>query len=756
MRPMIAARVLAFVFFLSGAASLLYQVSWQRLLTLHYGVGAVAVALIVSVYMFGLGVGALLGGELAERTRDRLGLFCVVHLALALFGAFSMPLIDWLGRATAGAEYVIALPCMFALLSVPTVLMGVTLPLLIKVFTDMEVEFLSAVGFLYFVNTLGAAAGAVFASYVAISFFGLPGAVCSGVALNLVLVALIALVRRMPIAPGEGAAGSVPQSAECGEGLGRCAYALVAVTGFAAMGYETVWFRMIGVLVKDSPYAFSSVLAMYLLGVACGSYWVLRCLRRRPLVSRTRLYFLLQFLIGLCAATIVIVYYYLSRHTAFGMLTEFSFQADLHPSLAIFAGSAKRSWWIDLFLLTDVFLWPALFLLVPTLLMGAGFPLISSLALSRGGRQGATVGRVCFFNILGNVLGAFVTVFVLLPVIGTERTVACFAVAGLAFGLLIHRIGRINLRLPARLAVVVLLAVLLVALLPAQGGLYDIMHVPPPPFPGATRHFEEDVDAVVVTYERGDRIMNYINGQRHGSRPGPLFYGEAVEALSHVADPEHVLIVGCGAGNIVEAVLDCPEVEAVTLVELSEALVKNLRKVTSLRRLLDSERLNVIIDDGRRHLYRTDTVYDAILMDPLRTTTAGSNNLHSREFFELARSRLGPGGIVMVGGLHDYRVVARTLLSVFDHVQAYRNFCIASCAPFERDRTRQQQYLCRLTNAERARIAGVSMVLAGPEEVRDATEGSPENRDWFPVSEYYIGLALRDRFWENPADPHVR
>ena len=193
------ASFLAFVFFFSGFASLMYQIAWQRLLTLYYGVGTISITLIVSVYMFGLGVGALIGGALAERIHDKLRLYFVVQLLLALFGFVSLPFLDFLGRLTAGSNYVISLWYMGSFLILPTTLMGMTLPLLTKIFIRFAKDLLSTVSYLYFLNTVGAACGALFASYVFISFFGLHAAVYCAAAIDIVLAALILRVHFLPM-----------------------------------------------------------------------------------------------------------------------------------------------------------------------------------------------------------------------------------------------------------------------------------------------------------------------------------------------------------------------------------------------------------------------------------------------------------------------------------------------------------------------------------------------------------------------------
>ncbi len=169
---------------------------WQRLLTLHYGVGSISITLIVSVYMFGLGFGALIGGYLAERIRKKVLLYFIVEAALGLFGLGSLSFLDVLGRYTAGTSYTVSLLCLVLFLSLPTLLMGITLPLLTKIFNGVIRDFFHSISLLYFINTLGAAIGALFASYIAITFWGLDGAIYCAVFINILLaLAIVALSR---------------------------------------------------------------------------------------------------------------------------------------------------------------------------------------------------------------------------------------------------------------------------------------------------------------------------------------------------------------------------------------------------------------------------------------------------------------------------------------------------------------------------------------------------------------------------------
>ncbi len=732
------ARYLAAAFFLSGLAGLIYQVAWQRLLTVHYGVGAVSIAVIVSVYMFGLGLGSLLGGRLAERCSDPCALYAIIEGALGIAGLASFPVILALGRITSHAAPAVSFVCMFAFLCLPTLLMGITLPLLTALFVRMTGDFIYSVAHLYFINTLGAAAGAVLTSYLFISLVGLDGSIYLAAVVDFVLASAIFLVR--------GSVGpELQREREAdpfgGPGMGRLAHLLVFATGFIAIGYEIICYRVIGVLVKDSPYAFSSVLAIYLMGIACGSLAVRNYLARNPNASRRDLFFTVQFLIGLTILLTFAGYYQLSQHGPVQRLTHLSFSADAHPSLAVFSRSPDARCFDDIFLLLDVFLWPMAFLLMPTMLMGASFPLISSLALSRRGGEGTAVGTTYFFGVMGNVLGGLVTGLLSLPLVGTEVTALALGSLALLFGLAPRIFSR---ELPGfyRLAGLIVLLLGIAAIFPRPGSLYMAMHEPP--FPPRNTEIDEGLDAVVLTYANGELLRNFINGQGHGYRPGPPFYAEAVESLSFTPIPRKVLVIGFGAGSITEACLKSTEVQQVTLVELCGSVIGNLRKFPALVDILDDKRLRLIIDDGRRFLQRNDERFDVILMDALRTTTAYSNNLHSRQFFALAGQHLSDGGVLMVGGVGDSPVIPRTLLEEFSNVRSYYGFSLASKVPLRKDTGRFERLLPLFPAGVQTEMRAFLQDYKDGQELVKVTRGYPPNQDWKPVSEYYLGLHFRN------------
>lgn len=726
---------------------------WQRLLTVHYGVGSVSITLIISVYMFGLGVGALFGGFLAERARNRIIWFFAVQFLLGLFGLISLPFLDLLGRHTAGSSYLVSFFYMFLFLCLPTFVMGITLPLLTKIFNHWIRDFLYSVSYLYFINTLGAAIGAVFASYAIISFFGLDIGIYFASAVNFVLAAVVLIAMYSPAgppAPQPAAASGKKTEAS----LGRIAYLLVLITGFLAIGYEIVWFRVVGVLVKASPYAFSSVLCVYLLGVALGSLGITKYLRRQRAIGRRNLFFLFQFIIGLYVMVIFIGYYYLTKHTYFAIFTQTSFTVTLHPTFAVPTFESLKGFLIDVYGIIDVFFWSVVFVLVPTLLMGASFPLISSLALLQVDKEGKTVGTVYFFNIAGNVLGGILTGFLLLPLLGTENTLLAFSSTGVLLGLFVTSFAGKRMRTSRKIGIVLILLAANVLFFPKRGQMYEVMHVPPGE--NFTPYLEEGIDAVIMTYQNDGRVVNYINGLGHGQRPGHGFYYLAIEAMSFAPRAENVLVIGYGTGSIVEAVLKSDEVKKVTIVELSGTLMNNLMKMDLFQELLADGRLEVIIDDGRRFLLRTDEKFDLILMDPIRRKTSYSNNIYSKQFFELAAKHLNPGGIILTYAT-EHRVMPKTVHSAFNSVRVYSNFCLGSDRPLRKYEEREDNILAGFSSEEREGIKEYreeyEKYLGDESYIREVSENYPINQDWKPVCEYYLGLEIREKLFPDEAGP---
>ena len=417
-----------------------------------------------------------------------------------------------------------------------------------------------------------------------------------------------------------------------------------------------------------------------------------------------------------------------------------SFFNDVHPRLPDALVSNLFTLWPTV----DVLVWPAFFLFVPTLIMGASFPLLSLLVGRHAGREGPIVGNLYFWNIIGNASGGVVTGFLLLPLLGTERTLLVYVSIGLLFLLPARGIFGNFLPLKVRLGVAGCLLLATLLLLPGRGQLYELMHVPPN---GAYQtYFSEGVEGIVLTYVAGDKVHHYIGGQLHGGRPGPNFYYETIEALSFARSPKRILVIGYGTGSTVEAALRAPGVERVTLVELNATVMRNLGRIPLFQSLLSDTRLETVVDDGRRYLLRSYDKFDAILIDPLRTATAYSGNLYSREFFELLGLHLAPGGVALVW-LDEHRILPATLMRAFRHVRKYQFFALGANDAFRpRDDELWTATLKTFPPKQRADIEDYRGSYVGDETFLTRTiSGTTINQDFQPLTEYYLGYQIRRR-----------
>jgi len=740
--------VIFVIFFLSGFSSLMYEVVWQRLLTLHYGVGPISITLIVSAFMAGLGIGSLVGGHLSERIRARVSAYAAIELLIGCFGIVSPAFLSSIALATAGSDYTVSFLCMFLFLITPTFLMGATLPFLTKILNTYRRDLYSTVSYLYFTNTIGGAIGALFSSYIAISFFGLAATLYIAVGINIVLSVMIRLIlpgsspreESLPVHPAPAQENDITEDSAAST-LGRVAFVFAFISGFLAIGYEIVWFRIISILVKSSPYSFSTSLAVYLIGIAAGSFVINRYVSSRSRLDRRDVFFQIQVLIALSSAITLLLYFYLSKYTSFLSLTKLSFMNELHPQFPVSFSPAFTDFLLGCYKLLDVFVWPIFFMLVPTFFIGGSFPVLSSLTSFDKEQEGRTVGTVYSFCILGNVLGGVITGVVLLPFVKTETTLLLFSLVGLFLGCFASGGGRFFLGRRS----LAFSAMALVILFPRNGDIYRVMHIPQ--FAEYETHLEEGIDGIIMTFRDKDTYMTYINGLTHGTRPNPCFYFETLEAIRYAPDIRNVLIIGYGQGSITESVLSMVEGKHVTLVEINSTLLTNLTKMELFSSMLSHPKLKVVVDDCRRFLLRTDEKYDLILIDPLRTTEAYSNNLYSLEFFEALERHLVDDGVLMVW-MDEYRVMRKTIASAFRHVRAYEWLCLASASPFRPNDGRAALFLEQFSQQVQEKIMACRSECLGDENfVRETTEPYPINTDLHPVCEYYLGLRAKERLF---------
>src|SRR2546425_388879 len=395
-------------FFVSGISALVYQIAWQRILALHSGVGIYSIALIVAAFMAGLGAGSHLGGVLSARVRraSALRIFAVLELGIAAFGAASSWIYyDWL-YVRAGWLY--APPWRAALLHlasflIPTGLMGMSLPFLVRAMVGDVAGAGRTIGFLYGINMLGASAGAWLTPWVLIRYFGIRGAIGIAALGNLVAgltaLALYGWLRSGAAngdEPSAPSAGSTAFSAPSAPTRSLVVWiVLYALSGFCALALEIVWFRLIDVAVKSRAYTFGTVLAIYLLGAAAGS---LAGAAAVPRIRRPRRAFLpCQCLLLAYAGSVLLLLAYLPPQTRlYHWFFEYWRRYD--------GFSLGQNG--DLLSLTRLYvLLPCLLYAVPTVLMGLSFPILQRAVQDDPRTAGHKVGVLQAANIAGSVAG---------------------------------------------------------------------------------------------------------------------------------------------------------------------------------------------------------------------------------------------------------------------------------------------------------------------------------------------------------------
>lgn len=693
-------RVLLAAFFASGLAGVMHEVVWSRQLVRLIGAEAYAQALVLAVFMGGLAVGAALIGRRADRGRP-LGLYLRLEVLVAVY-ALCIPLL--LRGAGAGYEALIRhfferdgvrvlLRFVLAALIVapPAALMGGTLPLLARGLSAGAVE--ARVGALYAVNSLGAAVGTAVAGFLALPLLGTWGALVAASAANLVAAALVAPAarREQPVAP------SPVQETPVGPAPSPVLLAALLASGLAAMGYEVLFVRVVGLAFGSSTHSFTVMLICFIAGIALGSALVTRlALRGSPwLLAVSQLALVVAFL----AAT--------------PLLARLGYFVDLWR--VRLQGSPAGFEWLQLIaagLCLAV-------LLVPTACLGFPLPLVAGLRAQHRSGVGARVGTTYAWGTAGNVLGVMLTTLVLLPRLGLEHAFHLLWGVNLAAGLALLIVARgmppMRRWAPAGLAaaaVAVYGAVgtgwsdtlrlvpdhLMLRTGPPAGASAETRAAHPtasfaawkktyllsaaePPFGQVV--LAEDAHNTVVAFGPHARteggVVLAVNNKVDASTVSDL---TTQMLLAHaplflVPRARAVLVIGHGSGITAGSALVHP-VESADLVEISPAVLKVDRLFEKANHhVLSDPRVRVSVDDGQSFLRAVPRTYDVIISEPSNPWIAGIGDLFTREFFELARSKLNEGGAFTLW-FHTYaqsdettRLLLRTLGSVFPHVHLF-------------------------------------------------------------------------------------
>jgi spermidine synthase len=692
------------LFFFSGAAGLVYEVTWARSLGLVFGASHLAVATVLGVYMGGQALGAALFGPRVDRARRPLRLFGLLELGVAasavaflglmrIYPAVYGPLARLADDGSGLYLTVVRTAFAVAALLVPTTLMGGTLPALVRFVARTEDDAGGQLSSLYAFNTFGAVTGVLAAGFVLLAAVGVTStlllAAATSAAVGIAALLLdrraVALEAPAPAAPPHPVADAPPPDASAL--VARLTLAAIGVSGFCALGYEVLWTRMLTLVVGTSVHSFAIMLVAFLAGIGIGSHAFAVLARRRRGVARgAALAFAgTQVAIGVAALTVTVLMRDLPTtaqrvQDALAGVSDTEFAARLVAS----AGVAFA------------------YMFTPAFFMGFAFPAAATIWSAGRRDRGRAVGRVLSVNTVGAILGAVVSGFVLVNAFGIERSLHMLVVLNVAAGLCVAA----AVVLPGRRVVAGIAAVAAAVLVArgafsAWGRVWDRKYFAT--YTNNTRSVESpeqlrdrlrDVDVlyyhegvnetVSVIRPKGSIQTFIVNGRPEASTA--LMDVQLQRTLGHLPmllhpDPRRVFVLGTGTGMTLGSASIHPEVERLVLGEIEEGMLGVARSFADWNsHVLDDPKLSVVLNDGRNFLATTREQFDVISADPIHPWSGGAGYLYTREYFRSVSDRLAPGGIACQWlplyelDVTDVKTVVRTFAESFDHVMVWLTY----------------------------------------------------------------------------------
>ena len=680
-------------FIVSGATGLIYEVLWARMLGLVFGATTLAISTVLAAFMGGLAIGSAVAARLARRITKPLATYGWMEIGIAIYALLVPFLFQWIDNVYALIWQQFQ-PGFFAfslwrfalsglVLLVPTTLMGATLPVLAAAFVHSSERDSNSVTRLYACNLAGAILGTLAAGFILLPTLGIRRTIAVAAAMN-ILVGIVAIVlqsRTQASSTTEEVVAAEDASAKF-EGARFWFFAALA-SGFVTISTQVSWTRILTMIIGSSTYAFSLVVALFLIGLALGAWLVARkdrSDRLRSAILKVELFTALALLLSL-------------------------FTLNKLPALLVTLGlHFQTSSWLGLLALQIMA--ATLLILVPALLMGMVMPLVLVWANSDRNRAVARVGRSYAINTIGAIAGAFITGFLLIPKTSTRFTLLLAATCCLVVAAVAYKPAE-GVRDPAlkralAIGLIPVATILFFVIAPRMNladlsiGAYDSLvrvlaqtregvkqesNEPAAPEVHELLMYEEGPTATVSVRKDGNTVSMAINGRTNASdsmydMPTQVMLGQL--PLLFAPQINNSLIIGYATGITVGSMLQSP-IQSVTCLELEPKTVTGSKFFDHINnRPLDDPRTTLIIDDARTFLRVTPNRYDMIISEPSHPWVPGVANLFTQEFFELGRARLSEQGIfvqwVQIYQLstESLRSVLATYTSVFPHVLVFR------------------------------------------------------------------------------------
>jgi spermidine synthase len=624
----------------SGCAALVYEIVWFQMVQLVIGSSGVSIGVLLGTFMGGMCVGSFVLPRFIGTHHHPLRIYALLEAGIGLLGLilfFAIPLVGGAYSSITGHGFAGVLLrgvlCVLLLLP-PTVLMGATLPAISR-WIETTPRGISWMGFFYAGNIAGAVLGCLLAGFYLLRVYDVWTATIVAAAINSA-VALIAYGLSRVTSRGPTAESGTPTPLlTAGAPL---VYTAIALSGLTALGAQVVWTRLLSLLLGATVYTFSIILAVFLSGLGIGS-GIGSFLARTS--TRPRL------LLGICQLIVAI-----------GLAWTAAMLARSLPYWPINPSITANPWF-----LFQIDLVRTLWAILPaTIAWGASFPLAVAAAASPGQDPARLVGGVYAANTVGAIVGATGFGMLFVPWLGTRVSQQILIVIGAAAALLMfvpfalaetraqakRGIGRLGWA--AATGLIALVLVRTVAEIPpvlVAYGRYAPTYDPP-----TTLYVGEGMNSSVAVTVLDDGTRNFhVSGKIEAStEPQDMRLQRMlghISALLH-PQPRTVLVVGFGAGVTAGSFVLHPDVERIVICEIEPLIPQVVSRYFGDANydVLNDPRVEVIYDDARHYILTTDEKFDVITSDPIHPWVKGAATLYTKEYFELAKQHLNPGGVI--------------------------------------------------------------------------------------------------------------
>ena len=663
-------KLLLAIFLISGAAGLIYEVVWVRLLTLVFGGTTYAVSTILFAFMGGLAIGAYMFARKIDRMRNPLFMYGLLEVGIGVYAVFTPAIISnvnefylQLFTGDISNQLIYSLVRFFlcvAIIIVPTILMGATLPVLSRYFVRDISTVGSTVGILYAINTTGAILGTLLAGFYLEAYFGIQNSIVIASTVNITIGCFAMWASFRAILPA-----SVTQtesvSVVVAENDGSLAHGIhpgiilvvAAISGICTLGYEVLWFRALKLAMFNTTYAFTIMLATFLTGLSLGAYFVSRRLDSREDWAINYVYISLLVAVVSAISLPLFLHFYNTYFLLIGRPLMQSFDAAIVLQ----------------------FLLAGFVILIPATLMGFILPIANKIYADDLHKVGKRVGSIYAVNTVGGMIGSVMVGFVLIPAVGTLKGALVLSMLYVFSGFLMlwsHPVGHTGKRYGYVVGVFVFIFLTFSFMF-----IQALTHKAATLMPGTdTVYFKEGASSTVTVVERNQHRAAFVDGNMVVSTSfGPL---QTVRMLAHLPmllhhDPKKVAIVGFGMGVTTYSASLYPDADIV-VVEIAPEIIGAAPYFDSINHKIYNEPgLRVVFEDGRNFLLRSKERFDVITADPTHPIL-GSGNLYTKDYYELCSDRLNADGLmVQYLPLHllpaeEFRALLWTFSSVFPEV----------------------------------------------------------------------------------------